>query len=96
MPPDPLPLSLSDALAAAEMSRLDVASALDVATSTVWRWEADDPVYAGYAPTYQQLDALRRVLCLSPMSVVRLVTHFAARERLARERLARERAGEAS
>ena len=78
---DPLPLPLSDAIASAELSRAQVATAVGVEPAAVWKWESSAEIYAGRSPSYRQLYALWRVLCLSPVGLVRLVAWFASRER---------------
>ncbi len=73
-------LSLTDAIAAAELSRAEVATALGVPSSTVWRWEATASAYKGYSPSYTQLERLCGLLRLSVMQQARLVSWLAARQ----------------
>jgi len=71
-------LSLTDALERGRMTRLELASALGVDQSTVYRWMQADS-YTGVAPSAAQLSRIAALLRLTDAEAVALARWFAAR-----------------
>jgi len=73
-------LSLSDAIAAAELSRVEVAAAVGVRPERIWTWESTKRRDIPRSPSASQIEALSRVLRLSPPQQARLVSWLSARQ----------------
>jgi len=71
-------LTLTDALERGRMTRLELASALGVNQSTVYRWMQADS-YTGVAPSAAQLSRMAKELRLTDQETASLARWFAAR-----------------
>lgn len=74
-------LSLTQALADAEVSRQWLASKIGEYVATVWKWESVDPRYIGSIPSAVQIDNIGNALRLDHERQAKMVRWFAARAR---------------